>query len=873
MPIFSLEKTTDAILEKFSRPSDYGIRRIVFWYDRDTTAGEKDLEYITEALRQKKIKLHILKNNFYETKKLLEHDDLKSDFLIYSPQAERPYKENWLLDIQLYSGRFENSRISDLKTEIGIEGYRHDSFLEEQKKFFANKRRVAAFKKFYRNTWNEEDFISGIFAVLTGSNVIDENENIRTLLMNSLNEDENTVWQEILRYNLSDKFWERTGRHYGYYSEHPTLKKLFLSFLITHIDLNTELPLKTLKNYINHNRQSNECEIFISGWMNNSKDSWRFDEYCTNLLREDNSRLEAALTSELKKSKTESYISAESPDIIDKTIIRNIVGTITEGGRDYSRYLSWIEERKTKHYYQKFHDIYSALKYGIMLLSLSEETEKKGIHQENLNGLFTEYRKNYYLHDLYYRKFYLHYDRDSDKEILRNGIREIIEREYRRINEKILMKWSDLTESEMNGKWGIELIDNQSDFFTDHVSKIISRNERDKAAVIISDALRYEVAAELKEVLNTSTNGTIEMSAMAGCLPSYTKLGMASLLPHSNLEYRDELIFADGINTDGLSNREKILLAEERESIAFSFRDLWKLKTDEAREQLRGKRIIYIYHNSIDETGDKHSSQDDVFTAAESAINDIDAMVNRLSRNLNINNIIITADHGFIYSRDSLESADIVNTDTFDRDKWITSNKRFIISSEKTDLPNTHRFSLTINSGHEKPLYIYTPYADLRFRLSGGGRNFVHGGAALQEIVIPVLLYNHNKSLSDLDRKGIEYGTVGITVIEQNRKITGNPFRIRLFQTENVTDKREPLTCRIGLYDNSGNRVSDEKTVIADKSSDEPNERISEVILTMSSSTENGIYHLKAFKEDKNELYGDVFDIPVEVDLLITDDF
>jgi len=873
MTIFSQEKTTAAILEKFSLLSDYEKRKIVFWYDRDQTAEEEDLASIRTALQQHGIKMHLLKNNFFETKKLLEHDDTESHYLIYSPEAERPYEENWLLDIQLYSGRFETSWISDLKTEIGIDSYDLDSFLETHQKFFANKVRVAAFKKLYQNTWKEDDLLLGIFAVLTSSSVVDEKQILRNLLMNSLTEEENTIWEDIVRYNLADAFWEMAGRQFGYYTKYPTLKKLFLSFIITHIDRNAELSLGTLKQYVNRRRQSNECEIFISGWMDNTKDASMFDDYCNDLFHEDDNNLEKILTSILTKSRVECYLEVECPEIVDKSVIRSIVSTITEGGSDYEKYLTWIDARKTKHCYPKFVNIYLALRYAIELIRLSEETEEQGIREESMNGLFSAYRDTYYLLDFYYRKFYFHYDKDSDKDILKNNIQEIVEREYHRINEKIMMRWSDLIESGAGGRWGVELIDNESDFFNTHVAKIIHRNDRDKVAVIISDAMRYEVAAELRDVLNTSTNGTIEISTMTGCLPSYTRLGMASLLPHTNLEYHNDHVIVDGTDADGLANREKILRTEEEESIVFNFNDLRNLKTEEARELLKGKKIVYIYHNRIDETGDNHSSQDSVFAAADDAIHEIDEMINRLSRSLNISNIFITADHGFLYTRDALESADLVEMDGFDREQILISNKRFIISSEKTELPNTHRFDMELSSDSQKPLFIYTPYADLRFRLKGGGRNFVHGGAALQEIVIPVLYYNHNKSVSALDKKGIEHGTVGITVIEQLKKITSNPFKLRLLQTENVTDKRIPLTCKIALYDTAGTRVSDEKTVIADKTSDEPNERILDVMLTLGGNVKNGIYLLKAFNDDPKVLCRDLFEIPVEVDILITDDF
>ena len=138
--------------------------------------------------------------------------------------------------------------------------------------------------------------ISDIFfwSVLSGSSTTDQKEIVRNLLMGSLKEDENKIWGEIHRFALEDEFWSMISRHFGYSSEHPTLKKLFLSFIITHISRNTKVALKSYEQYIN--KSSNECEIFIRGWMDHSNDSKKFDDYCVQLLQEDEKKLEISLT-------------------------------------------------------------------------------------------------------------------------------------------------------------------------------------------------------------------------------------------------------------------------------------------------------------------------------------------------------------------------------------------------------------------------------------------------------------------------------------------------------------------------------------------------------------------------------------------------
>ncbi|MCA1916538.1 BREX-1 system phosphatase PglZ type A [Methanospirillum hungatei] len=872
MAILSIEKTTAAILEKFRNLSEFETRKIVFWYDGEQTAGEEDLTHIREALSEQGIAMHILDGNSFATKKLLEHDDTTSSYLIYSAQPEPDYEKNWLLDIQLYSERFENSRISDIKAEIGIEGYDLDIFLGAHLKFFSNKRRALAFKKWYEPSWREDDCIRGMLAVLSGAAAPDIREITKSVLMDSLHEEDNTIWEQITKFDLTGRFWEIVRKQFGYYQESPTLKKFFVSLLITHIDRHTTLPLGHLEQFVNTKRQGNECELFISGWMHHARDSARFDRYCADLLAENDKKLEKELTSIVHNQPVESYLQPEAPDIFDKSIIRKIVSTLIDGGQDYDMYLSWIEARKTKHSYQKFEDIYTALVSAIELIRFAQQCEEEKTIARTPAELFRAYTDRYYLLDYQYRKFYTSYDKTSDTQILKTGIREMVERQYLHITQKIQMKWSDLISAQGLTTWGVELIPSQEEFYTAHVDAIIQRNDRDKVAVIISDAMRYEVAVELKETLNRNMNGTSELSSMAGCLPSYTKLGMAALLPHERLTFQKDHILVDGMNSDGIENREKILMKKEAESIAIRFKELRDLKRDDARERIRGKRVIYIYHNKIDDTGDNLQSEDEVFKAADETIHEIEDMVNRLVNSLNISNIFITADHGFLYTRNALEELDVIDVSGFDKDRFISSNKRFIISSEKTDLMNTHRFLMDYIVDTQNPLYIYTPSADLRFKMSGGGRNFVHGGLSFQEIAIPVLLYNH-KTLTDLDKKGIEYGKVGIILIGQTRKITSNPFKITLFQTENVTEKRGILKCRIALYDNTGARVSDEKVILADKTTDDPNQRKISITLTMNSTIQNGIYTLKAIDEDVKATFRDVLEIPVEVDILITDDF
>ena len=99
----------------------------------------------------------------------------------------------------------------------------------------------------------------------------------------------------------------------------------------------------------------------------------------------------------------------------------------------------------------------------------------------------------------------------------------------------------------------------QKRFFKKTIQPILEK-ESTRVFVIISDALRYEVGHELCERLNGRINGEASVSPMLASLPTYTQLGMASLLPNRTLTIgENKTVFADGEPTNGTANRTKII--------------------------------------------------------------------------------------------------------------------------------------------------------------------------------------------------------------------------------------------------------------------------------------------------------------------------
>ena len=834
-----VEKTIKGLISKFQTRESYEDRKIVFWYDSDKTASEENLNEIKEELEKNNIKLVSLNNNYFEVKKTIERDHPKSDFLIYTQQNEDDYEENWLLDIQLYSSRFENNRVADVKATFSIDGSKVDKFIDAHYDFFKNKARVDALKLVYHPSWDESDFEKGLLAVVTKTKVLDTNSVVRNLLIKSLEEKENEYWLEIDKYNLVSEFWDLVHSTYGYKSDYPSLAKLFNSFIITHIYYHTKTILTGFSSYVNERK--NDCEVFLNSWIRDSENVVTYQTYA-NLFEEEHFE---DLRSQFEKKSNKEVCEAEAIEFFDKLLLLNISNQLANGGQNYTSYKEIIEHRKGKVWYKQYEPIYQTL--------------------NSLPKLYSLYKNKYYQADYYYRKFYEYFDQCKN-DVLKKKLQSEVENIYHnKFIDRFIEVWTRAVDSECGNSWTIGTNSAQNELYDLYVNKyVVTKN---KVVVIISDALRYEVAVELKDKLNSQLRGSTEIKGLVGSVPSCTKIGMAALLPHTTLNYNHGIVSCDGVNTQGIKNREKILLNKCQNSIAISYKDLVKLTRQDKRDIFKGMDLIYIYHNKIDDVGDNANSENEVFSACKVAIEEIYDLINDLTNSISLANIIVTADHGFIYKRESLKDVDKVDMTLFSKERIVDSSKRYVVTDENVTVDNVHKFALNYAEGN---LFSYVPKGNLRFKAQGGGVNFVHGGISPQEITVPVLIYKHTRTDKDLDKKNIKHGYVNVTLLNTSRKITTNITPINLYQTEKVTDKLKSITCKISLIDpESKEKVSDEKTIIADSVSENPDRRKYAANLTLKSSVQNKKHLLRLFRleEEKEEL------IPFEIDLAMTNDF
>lgn len=126
----------------------------------------------------------------------------------------------------------------------------------------------------------------------------------------------------------------------------------------------------------------------------------------------------------------------------------------------------------------------------------------------------------------------------------------------------------------------------------------------------------------------------------------------------------------------------------------------------------------------------------------------------------------------------------------------------------------------------------FTPQENIRMKKPGGGMNFVHGGISLQEMVVPVIDFQNMRASS---KKFVDVKKAILQLISQSRKVSNSIFSLDFYQKEPVSGKVAAATYEIYMADASGMAVSDKKTVIADKTSNNGSDRVFRTRFTLKS--------------------------------------
>lgn len=496
--------------------------------------------------------------------------------------------------------------------------------------------------------------------------------------------------------------------------------------------------------------------------------------------------------------------------------------------------------------------------YAVMVARYYEKCQSIGSLTLNTPDEYVNrYQSDYYLIDQLYRLSLETFYQISPTSRLFNTCQEVkgkLDNEYAKWTNRLNLEFTHCIQDTGNIQdlHGLK----QQDFYESLIQPI-----QKKVVVIVSDALRYELAQSLVQELAKSKH-VAKLSSAIAMLPTETKFCKPALFPHQKMTLYDagdeQKMRIDNKVLDTLQKRNDHLKEYKEKAICVAFEEVAQFNQDKNREIFKNS-LVYIFHNSIDEIGHNGSGKQVVNECAQS-IKDLATLISKIHSSYNVTEVYVTADHGFIFN--DMEIADKDKQQV--TEDFIERKTRYYLTTSKEAVTNIVKYPLMDVSGinEAEGIYVAVPEGTNRLAAPSGGYNFTHGGASLQELIIPVIT-------SRQERQDIKQ-PVGVMVLDRKLSIISSRLRFKLLQTEAVNMDNKERIITVGLYVND-KPVTAIKPITLDKTDELLDARKIPVDLTLTSNVEAKVLQLKVYdiEDDMNP----IIKVNVTNNTLIENDF
>lgn len=864
----------DALIKQFA-----GGQQLVFWNDPDS-------EFMAEvdALDISGVKLLRLDQTPALKAKVLLEQDPQSRWLIYAPTECPAPEDDWLLDVRLRGKAFSADSASMQLDELGLSSRVLHGHLKQRAKFMRAKDRVERLKRWVQPGDQAADLDRKMLAVLARSDTPDASGIFLKVFHALANEGADLTLMpkplnDMAAQDLDGAFWALAEEEFGYReagTEPPSMRGLLYRVLVTDFCQAIGVTPSSLNHFMITDRvRAAHASVFASRWRS---DMANYASY---------NALSAVVADELHVSAILAALSAEQLvhamtfESIDKRVIADLKARIIAGaGANMDAVRELMAKRRDGHWANTLlagandHTKALAASYDALGAAASffelQAKYSQGFSFGSADAAFASYRSELFRFDQLYRTFMR--ATDAVEPMGWSLLHELRDRMEDAYSGWFIGQLSSAWDAVVGGAagllqhWKLADVPNQQDFFEKFVSPSYSSGAK-RVYVVISDAFRFEAAEELASTLNSKNRVKARLETMLGVLPSYTTLGMASLLPHKQLAYRSNAaldVTVDGMACATLEQRSAVLARHG--GVAISRDELMEKGKLGGREFVKPYQLVYIYHDHIDAIGDKRGTEGKTFEATEQAIRELQEVVSFIMNNLNGSTIFVTADHGFMYQESALEDADRSVVEE-GMPGVIKPKKRYILGRGMWPMSGAWAGNTAITAGTEPDegsVDFLVPKGAGRFHFVGGAR-FVHGSAMPQEIVVPVIVVKEG------DAEKTRSKSVDVSQLGSSNRIVTNKQRFEFIQTEAVSDRVLPVTLLFSIRDGD-QVVSDEQALTFDSTSPLMEERKRSLMLTIQSGDydRNKDYFLVA-RDAKTK--AEAWRTTMRIDLAFSNDF
>lgn len=773
----------------FSKSSDH--RELIFWYDKEANFFD-DVQQLT--LNNAEVFI-LREHHSLMDKEVVELEKPNTNFLLYAPFQRPDRFEDHFYAMTFYSKEFVADKAAMTALSLGISP-KLNRVIERHRNFFDNKDRTQRFKDLLTDSNSAEGIEIAMMAVLSGIRAMKPSFDRVTAAVLAVGDE---LISEFDKFDLGTVFWDMVQKRFGYQSDAPTVRLLNLDLFAAALYLKTdEFFGKTFGPERAGDSRNADAQIFLSGLQHDDRTASTFSNLAHQAYRD-----LGGSNVFLKKLGIEGILNVglftEFDDIIIDWIVQQLLDKNVNAEIAGSDLTTIIKKKVNQKSNSGYASTYHMLKQALTILTSQIQRSNDDKH------LIQKYVQESFKIDAAYRKFYTYLTNTIETPLL-DRLKDLVDGQYNDFLEQSARSWSN--------EFNPSVLENEprlEDFYSQNITKV-----KERTVVLISDAFRFEAAVSLSKYLEREQKMTTDLDYAITGLPSVTKFGMAELLPHDliNVDERYQ-VSVDGNSTVGTIARTNVLKRANVNDQAIQYKELETMSRDKLRQYFKGARVTYVYHNVIDAEGDKSITENEVLPHTTEAIDALMKIIYRIGSATQISRFIVTADHGFIYRRSPLTMADRIEVD---KDKTDEINHRYILSSDAKNNLGITSFKLKDLMRTDSELFVNTPVGDKVISSAGGGQNYVHGGASLQEMVVPILHIHAFRGAN-------EESSVEIALVSSFSKITTQIINIDFVQTMPISDTVKPSHFTFYFIDSNGDHISGESFWTANSKSDDVNER------------------------------------------------
>lgn len=363
-----------------------------------------------------------------------------------------------------------------------------------------------------------------------------------------------------------------------------------------------------------------------------------------------------------------------------------------------------------------------------------------------------------------------------------HGVRARLRRAYLRHIDRCNAAFSELLHHQ-----GIEALG--LSFAGDLLAK--ARPAKDPLAVLVLDACRYDLGCRIAEALDSGEpSRRSEVQAARAPLPSITVLGMPLALADDPSQIRIELVGEPSTRwrVTSQDGTHDLTLAEGRREW---LRKRFKLKTGATTDvktildaspstPREAGRLLFVFGDEFDAQGHEGELK---FSGADDHIERYVRVVRRL-RDAGYSTVAIVTDHGFIHWDPDHDEVESLPTGGI-----LWRSRRAVVGR---------------GLRHPTAIAAPVPGSDLECRVprsvnafrTYGGIGFFHGGATLQELITPVIIFRWPKKTEKVaavltpvseitslkPRVEVRAGTSQTTMFGADAKMTGRQIVVKVVE-------------------------------------------------------------------------------------------